>query len=108
MTDELRLCRRCQQPISAERLEEVPVARFCESCLRPRPCQRCKQMIDLDRLEAIPETRLCGRCSRETGGDIRLKVSTTNTRKAGSLKQTGTDIGGTEIVRRDLPPEEVE
>jgi hypothetical protein len=106
MTDEVRLCLKCQQPISAERLEEVPVARLCENCIRPRPCVRCKQMISVDRLDAYPESRLCAACSRETGGDTRLRFSTTNTGKAGSLKRGSTAITGTRIVRREVPPKE--
>jgi Prokaryotic dksA/traR C4-type zinc finger len=103
MSTEARLCQRCNQPISAERLEEVPVARLCLACLRPRPCEICKRMISLDRIDAVPETRLCAECSKQTGGDTTLKCTTSNTGKAGSLKQTGTTIDSTAIVRRKVP-----
>jgi hypothetical protein len=104
MNDEVRLCLKCRQPISAERLEEVPVARLCSNCIRPRPCERCKEMIPIDRLDAYPESRLCVKCSQETGGDTRLGVSTANTGKAGSLKKGSTAITGARIVRRPVPP----
>jgi RNA polymerase-binding transcription factor DksA len=94
MFDEPRLCRKCQQPISPERLEEVPVARFCESCLRPRPCERCGELIDVDRLEAIPETRQCMRCTRSIGEDTSLKVTTVNTRKERSMKGGSDSVSG--------------
>jgi RNA polymerase-binding transcription factor DksA len=106
MNDDVRLCQKCQQPISAERLEEVPVARLCAKCIRPRPCVRCKEVIPVDRLDAYPESRLCAGCSRETGGDTRLRFSTVNTGKTGSLKRGSTAITGTRIVHREVPPKE--
>jgi hypothetical protein len=69
-----------------------------------RACQRCQKMIDVERLEVLPETRICVACSKETGGDLRLVVRTQNQGKAGSLKQTGTDIASVELRRRSIPP----
>jgi hypothetical protein len=106
MSEEVRQCIKCREPICAARLEEVPVARLCENCIRPRPCERCKEMISTDRLDAYPESRLCIACSRETGGDTRLRFSTTNTGKAGSLKRGSTAINQASIVRRPVPPKE--
>jgi hypothetical protein len=74
--------------------------------VKPRACQRCQTMISVERLEVLPETRLCSACSRETGGDLRLVVTTQNQGKAGSLKQTGTDIASVELQRRRVPPRE--
>ncbi len=51
--------------------------------IKPRMCERCKQWISAERLEAVPQTRLCVECSRLTGGDTRLRVSTKNTGKGG-------------------------
>lgn len=51
--------------------------------VKSRMCERCKQWISVERLEAIPETRLCFECSRQTGGDTRLRVRTMNTGKGG-------------------------
>ena len=65
---------------------------------------RCDTMIPVERLEALPQTRLCVQCSRETGGDLRLRVSTRKQGKRGSLKHTGVDIEGVEWVRRHVPP----
>jgi RNA polymerase-binding transcription factor DksA len=92
---ETRLCRLCSKPISPERLEEVPVATRCESCLRPRPCERCGQMIPVERLEAVPETRQCMACTRAVGEDTGLRVTTAHTRKEGSLKKGSITASGT-------------
>jgi hypothetical protein len=72
--------------------------------VKQRACQRCQKMISVGRLEVFPETRLCAECSQETGGDMKLRVTTRNTGKSGSLKQTGTDIDGVEWERRQVPP----
>lgn len=72
--------------------------------VKPRQCERCQAMISAGRLEALPRTRICVKCSRETGGDLRLRVSTKRTGKAGSLKRTGTDIDSVEWVRREVRP----
>jgi hypothetical protein len=61
-------------------------------------------MISEGRLEVCPETRLCADCSRDTGGDLTLRVTTRNTGKSGSLKQGSTDVAGTEWERREVPP----
>jgi len=74
--------------------------------VKPRQCQRCQAMISAGRLEALPRTRLCVKCSRETGGDLRLRVSTKGQGKAGSLKKTGVDIESVEWVRREVPPQD--
>jgi RNA polymerase-binding transcription factor DksA len=101
---EARLCRLCHKPISADRLEEVPVATRCENCLRPRPCERCGQMIPVDRLEAVPQTRQCMPCTRAVGEDTGLRVSIAHTRKEGSLKKGGTTASGT-IGRKKRHPQ---
>ena len=74
--------------------------------VKPRQCQRCQAMIPVGRLEALPRTRLCVKCSRETGGDLRLRVNTKGQGKAGSLKKTGVDIESVEWVRREVPPQD--
>ena len=74
--------------------------------VKPRQCERCQAMIPAGRLEVLPRTRLCVKCSRETGGDLRLRVITRRTGKAGSLKRTGTDIESVEWVRREVRPPE--
>jgi hypothetical protein len=58
-------------------------------------------MIPVERLEAVPETRLCVRCSRKVGGDTKLVYRTRNTGKGG-IKQTGVEIEGVRLVRREV------
>ena len=74
--------------------------------VKPRQCERCQAMISAGRLEALPMTRLCVKCSRETGGDLRLRVNTRRTGKTGSLKKTGVEVESVEWVRREVPPKE--
>jgi hypothetical protein len=63
-------------------------------------------MIPVERLEALPQTRLCVKCSAETGGDVRLRITTRKQGKSGSLKSTGEVIDHVEWVRREIPLEE--
>ncbi len=105
MAEETRACRKCGQAISAERLEEVPVATVCARCLKPRPCERCGQMIDVDRLDANPLTRLCIACIRQVGEDTQIRVQTVNTGKQGSLKKGSTVVGATRLTRKRWRPE---
>jgi hypothetical protein len=71
---------------------------------KTRPCARCGTMIPQERLQAVPQTRLCVQCSRETGGDVKLRVNVRKLRKPGSLKGTGLDIDSVQLVRQDVPP----
>jgi RNA polymerase-binding transcription factor DksA len=103
MFDEPRLCRKCEGPIGAERLEEMPDTQLCENCLRQRPCERCGEMIDLGRLEFMPETRQCMSCTRKVGEDTGLSVSSVNTGKAGSLKKGSDIVSGRVVRKRRLP-----
>ena len=71
---------------------------------KTRPCMRCETTIPAERLEALPQTRLCVACSRETGGDLRLRINVRKQRKPGSLKCTGFEVDSVEWVRRAVPP----
>lgn len=103
MSDGARLCKKCRQPISAQRLEEVPVATLCEKCLRPRPCESCGKMIPVERLDANPQTRRCMDCTRRLGEDTELAIATVNTGKPGSLKKGATVVGSTRFRRKKQP-----
>ena len=55
-----------------------------------RPCEICGQPIDPERAEIIPETRLCGDHARECekyGGEFIRTTSVERTSKQGSLKR---------------------
>ena len=58
----------------------------------PITCRRCGVEIPPARLKAIPDTLVCVNCSEKIGGEFELKVTTSSTGKAGSLKKTGQDI----------------
>ena len=60
-----------------------------------RRCRICGEEIPPERLAAIPDTLVCVRCSQKIGGEFELKVTTSATGKAGSLKKTGQDVSVT-------------
>jgi hypothetical protein len=62
---------------------------------RVRLCARCKEPIDQERLEAVPKTRLCIECAAHVdetyGGEFRSRVKETKTGRPGAIKLTGVD-----------------
>jgi len=65
-----------------------------------RHCRLCGVEIPRGRLEALPDTLVCVNCSETIGGEFELKVTVSQTGKAGSLKKTGQQV----TVKRQRKP----
>ncbi len=62
---------------------------------RVRLCAKCKQPIGRRRVQCLPATRLCVVCAAEVeehyGGEFRIVVHESKTGRSGGLKMTGVD-----------------
>jgi hypothetical protein len=74
---------------------------------RVRLCARCKQPIEAERVECLPQTRLCVACARvvekKYGGEFRTVVQSTKMGRPGGLKITGVAYETKKVRNRRVP-----